>query len=333
MARTELDDASDDELASLLPPDGLDVAQLEAWASAVVGSVDDLDAAIEWLSHDGSDGASRLLGGLAVMADEPWATRAGEASGVPGGGTDPEAGRVLGTAEPVDARVITKGGALVIAVRWRHVDGTEHTLLTEVEHGCIESIRVAGGDLFEALDHEPDQIDQQPIELDAVVRLLAEASVQPVVADEQTWANVALAGRRFERLGMVGDLQVAAPPVCHPGVEADPESAAYAIDVLGRAIAMAPLDAAELETARFVAQRVRPLELHGVDADTAHAVAHLEWADWLGAVIGLVRAGPGSPVVGDELVVHVNRCPEVTTGIPRVEQREVAACFTAATAE
>jgi hypothetical protein len=61
----------------------------------------------------------------------------------------------------------------------------------------------------------------------------------------------------------------------------------------------------------------RSLQMPDDDAD---ALGALEWADWLGAVIGLVRAGLGSEVSPTGLVDHVNRCPEVSTAIPKQDR-------------
>lgn len=327
MARTEPAPAVDD-LNALLPPDDLDVAQLEAWASAVVGAVDDLDEAIDWLRLAESPAATRLLGALAVIAENPWASRA--ADGSVADGADPG---LLGSARPVEARLITEGAASVVATRWRHLDGTEHTFLVEIGSDAIWSLRIASGDLFEALDHEPELVDQAPIELEHAGRLLADAARRPVTADEESWANAALAQRRLATLGIRDRLEVVAPSTSHPGVEPDAESAAYAADLLRRALDVATTDPADAETVHGVAALVRPLQIEGVDADIARAVTHLEWADWLGAVIGLVRAGSGASVDGEALVTLVNRCPEVTTSIPRGERAAVASCFDAATDE
>lgn len=47
------------------------------------------------------------------------------------------------------------------------------------------------------------------------------------------------------------------------------------------------------------------------------ALLWLEWADWLGAGIGLLRAGAGTTADGATLVDHVNRCPEVSSSISK----------------
>lgn len=44
-------------------------------------------------------------------------------------------------------------------------------------------------------------------------------------------------------------------------------------------------------------------------------------------MLGLVRAGVGTPVDGDALVDFVNRCPEVTTTIPKADRARIAWAF------
>lgn len=57
------------------------------------------------------------------------------------------------------------------------------------------------------------------------------------------------------------------------------------------------------------------------------ALRGLEWADWLGAVIPLVRDGVGGDASPEQLVRNINRCPEVTTTVPRRDIPLVAAIF------
>ncbi len=80
-----------------------------------------------------------------------------------------------------------------------------------------------------------------------------------------------------------------------------------------------------------LAAAVVPSLLVPLEPDARQAVLDLEWADWLGAVIGLVREGPGATVDPDALVDHVNRCPEVTSTIPKKDRPRVAWAFAVCT--
>jgi hypothetical protein len=52
-------------------------------------------------------------------------------------------------------------------------------------------------------------------------------------------------------------------------------------------------------------------EESGMGDEVDSTMMVFEHADWLGAVIGLVRAGPGTRVRPADLVGHINACPEV----------------------
>ncbi len=71
-----------------------------------------------------------------------------------------------------------------------------------------------------------------------------------------------------------------------------------------------------------------PFDLRDHPADERAVILTLEWADWLGAVIELVRAGPGTAVEPDTLVQFINRCPEVTSSVSKRDAPRVAWAFT-----
>lgn len=71
-----------------------------------------------------------------------------------------------------------------------------------------------------------------------------------------------------------------------------------------------PVDDVELwlsAAGAFVAMR----DESGMDAHAESTLMTLEHADWLGAVIGQVRAGVGSRAEPADLVAHINATPEV----------------------
>lgn len=72
---------------------------------------------------------------------------------------------------------------------------------------------------------------------------------------------------------------------------------------------------------------VVPGELMAFAAAERDALRGLEWADWLGAVIPLVRAGAGADASPMQLVQNINRCPEVTTTVPKRDAPVVADVF------
>ena len=78
---------------------------------------------------------------------------------------------------------------------------------------------------------------------------------------------------------------------------------------------------------RFVSAYGRSANLDQFGPEEREAILHLEWADWLGAIIGLVRAGAGTVVTPSAMVKAINRCPEITTTIPKADATYVAWSF------
>ena len=100
------------------------------------------------------------------------------------------------------------------------------------------------------------------------------------------------------------------------------------------AASVGPVDLDDTDTdvvLAAVAATVSPASLLPLDHDARTAVLDLEWADWLGAVIELVRRGPGTPVDPEALVDHINRNPEVTSTIPKKDRPRVGWAFGAVT--
>jgi hypothetical protein len=62
------------------------------------------------------------------------------------------------------------------------------------------------------------------------------------------------------------------------------------------------------------AATISPRGETGLDAEEESLLLTLERADWLGALVELVRAGPGAEARPADLVAAIHRCPEVETG-------------------
>jgi hypothetical protein len=52
-------------------------------------------------------------------------------------------------------------------------------------------------------------------------------------------------------------------------------------------------------------------EESGLEVEEEATIMALELADWLGAVVGLVRAGPGAPAEPEDLLRYISACPEI----------------------
>ena len=93
-------------------------------------------------------------------------------------------------------------------------------------------------------------------------------------------------------------------------------AAGCSLEDTDEAVALAPIVAT-----------VAPTDLGPLDPTRRDAVLALEWADWLGAVVGLVRSGGGAVVNGESMVDAVNQCPEVTSTIPKQDRARIAWAF------
>lgn len=74
-----------------------------------------------------------------------------------------------------------------------------------------------------------------------------------------------------------------------------------------------PDDDAEL-LIRCAAATISPQEETGLDIEEDSLLLSLEHADWLGAIVSAVRAGPGSDASPNSLVDRIRNCPEVELG-------------------
>lgn len=90
-------------------------------------------------------------------------------------------------------------------------------------------------------------------------------------------------------------------------------------------------DASRLDDAALLARLagafVVPGPLAAFMPSAREAIRGIEWADWLGAVLPLVRAGVGAEADPMQLVRNINRCPEVTTTVPKRDMPAVAEVF------
>jgi hypothetical protein len=62
---------------------------------------------------------------------------------------------------------------------------------------------------------------------------------------------------------------------------------------------------------RLAAATISPREETGLDVEEESLLLSLEHADWLGAIVTLVREGPGADASPDALVDGIRNCPEV----------------------
>lgn len=91
----------------------------------------------------------------------------------------------------------------------------------------------------------------------------------------------------------------------------------YPFDWIGRAAGLdrepPPDDAKEL-LLRCVAATISPREETGLDPEEEAMLSSIEHADWIGAIVSAVRAGPGADASTRALVTGIAACREVEPG-------------------
>jgi hypothetical protein len=160
------------------------------------------------------------------------------------------------------------------------------------------------GELFDEEDEEALLAAWEEAERDAA-DLVAEALADdpPPRPDPATIAAAATALRRAHRDGRhAAGWMLRAAGIDDPDDEHD-------IDLLIEAVAA---------TISMVADP-------GLPANEAAAIMTLELADWAGAVIGLVRSGPGAPADPASLVAYAEEVEEVDTDPLEPDERDVIA--------
>ncbi len=371
---------------------GLDPVRVEAWASGLLGLLDEIAAeparALEpdhrpelealLARLEGPDPASRL----ACRTVRLVAGHTGV--GPPSSGVDWEP--AVATARIVDVVGIRRRDELTVGLRCVDATGDGHLVLVDLEAGragdgpsgaggeTVGEVVVAPGDLLGVLDEDDagvELVDAGDAGVDRTRRRLAGALARTHEPRDGLVMNARLL---CARLGpVVRGLVLPRRPgeVVPPPPARDPDDDAYAAGVLARAVGVfadpdpvalaaaarrvrtassgAGDPGAELvavwraagppggghdldEVTAVVVAAVAPVTLEPLAAPERDAVCTLEWADWLGAVVEMVRRGPGAPVDGESLVDAVNRCPEVTTSIPRRDRARIAWAFDVVTA-
>jgi hypothetical protein len=101
----------------------------------------------------------------------------------------------------------------------------------------------------------------------------------------------------------------------------------YPFDWIGRAAGLdreaLPDDGTEL-LLRCVAATISPREETGLDPEEEAMLDSIEHADWIGAIVSAVRAGPGTDASPRSLVAGIEVCPEVEPGPGGVSDDDVA---------
>lgn len=288
-------------------PDLPDDSRRAAWASSVLGvwaedpRSAEIDAAfLAWLAASDDPLAEPVRAAVQALVDA----------------SD-------GDAVATRAWVVADGDGRSVGIGFRSADGSEHSLLADLYGGELASVVVAPGpeELFDGAEDvvAPDPLATGDAAAEIVDGWRRLAGGGAPIADS-VFVNGALARARLQFLveDDVSDLG--------RGREAqaddDPIDPAERRELNGWAISV--LDGAAIGAGVAGPEALRdpldPARISTYPAAEQEAFRALEWADWLGAVLGLVRSPAGTVVEPTMLIDLVNRCPEVTSTIPKKDR-------------
>lgn len=292
----------------------LDVAQAEAWASDLLALADELD----------DDGERRLLASLrepddAVILEAIESLRSGTS-------------RCDGAWELQGRGATSALLRFVDAADERHVVSVDLVPGGAGEPETVGEVVVGPADLVGVLAEEDARVESVEMAPASLARRIAAALAATASPTGSAVANGRLLAARLAPL--TGERVMVlrpAPDVVPPVPDRDPDVDAWALDIVVRAFAAEDLDSSDLDVAAAAAESIAPSTLDPLGPAARDAVLTLEVADWLGAVLQLVREGPGASLDGEALVDAVNRCPEVASPIPKADRARIAWAFTVAT--
>jgi len=284
---------------------------MQAWVSSVLGVWGEAPDAAEidleflaWLRASDDPRSARVRSVLAeLLADDE---------------SDSE--------HPVATRAwsLSAHGDASVGIGFEMHDGSAHSLLGDIVNGALTSLVLAPGP-DELFDGAEDIV--APTELDpAVAAAQIVAAWQELVgggADtpESVYVNGAIAQHHLGALTGT-DLRSLFRPVAQFATFVDTMGTSDRADLNRWALSV--LDGAGVGVGQngdeVLLDTLDPERIRTYPNTEQEAFRALEWADWLGATIGLARLGEGVQVEPTMLVDQINRCPEVTSTIPKKDR-------------
>jgi len=301
----------------------LDAAQLEAWTSGLFAALDDAAAMRGFVAHLAgapSPVAAAVLAGISYLGDGDVARDARQASDRMASAA-PESASQLGRARSAQAwRVNARfGSSLVIGFR-QDPEIVDHALLVEIEDGALTDLQMAGPP-SELLDPDVvgEGIEVVAVEAGQALQETVSAWERSLLVGAEMTAGIA-ANQHLVRRRVAAELGVELPLFVADDTEVDISRGMSAEEIkraddaaLGtlRAAVGDPAstepDVGWIEVVRGTVDGLTPREREGL--------LWLEWADWLGVGIGLLRGGAESEVTPEAFVDLINRCPEISSTV------------------
>lgn len=343
----------------------LDIAQAEAWVSGLLSSwrwtegVEDVEAAdrsfLSYCEANPSAVTQRVADMISLLLPV-LAAETETASLLIASQLDEDAaadgfarGHDLTTAVGAWSLTEDRTGGQTILVEFGYAEegdaeeGENHSILVEVtDEQQIADLHVgpAAASLLAPLDEDDArEVESEEIGIEtALAKISAAWSVGLVHAadvPESLELNELFVRARLRRIGS-GELppfavaRLTSPGAADDEVDEDRRRAdAAGVETLCTALRRFraepdPGGGAEMVAAIAAVVSARVADLTATEQTD---LGFLEWADWIGAAIGLVRAGPDSAVEPALLVDYINRCNEVSSAIPKEHRPFVEHAF------
>lgn len=284
-----------------------DLARSDAWASSVLGIwAEDAEASaiddhfVAWLRDSPDPRSARVFDAIQRVVD-------------PVGGAVP----------PTRAWRVDQRGSQSLGIGFGADDGSEHSLLVDIVDGELTSLIVAPGPA-ELFDGSEDLIDPEPLEVgdaaDAMMAAWTALVARRLPPPDDVWVNGALARARLRFLTDEDVTGFARPYTTVDTRTPDDDSERAELNAWALAVLDGGRVGAGVAGDECLLDALIPARTASYPEAEREAFAALEWADWLGVVLGLHRASPPVIVEPGMLIDAINRCPEVTSDIPKKDR-------------
>ncbi len=321
----------------------LATSQIEAWASGLaplLATDDDVEAFALACQEAKTGEAAVLARALTTVAPASIAIRFSTA-----------AENLVKVAAPLhkfgrsqlrSARSVTDRGGRSIVLGFGVGDEQDHSLLIEIDADTgVADLRVAGdpAQIIEAIEHDESatsRIVTEELSIEAAIDEVQQAwryaldhpAPRSASVIANSWvASAWLATSTHGRLAALQSADTDTDPLRGLTEEEFARANKAARATLKSAVPESELQNLRSNSAENAWLAVVTAAVPGLATEEFDALLFLEWADWLGAGLGLWRAGVGADVSGASMVGFVNRCPEVSTTVDKADREYVEWAF------
>lgn len=234
------------------------------------------------------------------------------------------------------------GQSVLLGYHVPHTEVVEPEVTSELEHSVLVELDQQGGLVDLQLAGPAQEMVDEVVASDdrvEIVSLTLDAATERVIAG---WTSASTdlgpgvaANQQFVRRRMLIATGVVLPELrieaastdVQRGLDDDEFARANAAALSTLRAALSPEVLAAGDDADPAAEHLGAVwsavirgDVQEVTARERDGLVWLEWADWLGAGIGVLRAPQDATIDGSALVDYVNRCPEVSSTIDRSDR-------------